>query len=134
MSRKPRMKPGMKRIRPGMNRTWTASKVLWVTNNCKSTISLEEHYLIGSEISSHGIFGTRYQCKRKVDGKIFTVKCIAKSKLYRIHQSLQIRQALLMSMKAEMDILMRLRHSNLLNLRYQYEDRHFLYYITHDCT
>eukprot|EP01083_Nonionella_stella_P147990 467798_1 len=134
MSRKPRMKPGMKRIRPGMNRTWAASKVLWVTNNCKSTISLEEHYLIGSEISSHGIFGTRYQCKRKLDGKICTVTCIAKSKLYRIHHSQRIRRALLNSMGGEMDIMLRLKHQNFLNSNDQYEDKHSIYYITDDCT
>eukprot|EP01083_Nonionella_stella_P153873 494946_1 len=122
MSRKPGMRPRMKRKpgKPCMGRIFhRPPKVLWIT---PSRTPLQEHYIIiTSAISSHGTFGTRahYQCKRNLDGKIFTIKCIEKSKLYRIHQSKQIRQSLLMGMKAEMDILMRLRHNNLPNIHDQ---------------
>eukprot|EP01084_Bolivina_argentea_P026355 49004_1 len=100
MSKKPGMRPGMgggkksNKPKPSMERL----KTVWIT---EKTPPFKSAYQVGQQIGEPGQFGKAYRCKRKKDKKIFAVKCISKSRFYRLDRSVQRRQALLIAMQGE---------------------------------
>eukprot|EP01083_Nonionella_stella_P001398 4017_1 len=125
-----RMRPGMggqKRAKPGMTRLRT----VWITK--PSRTDFRDDYSILKQIGEPGQFGKMYQCKRKTDGIIVAVKEISKARIYRLDPSNNRRQSLLTSMQAEIDILRRLKHRYIVNLRGAYETKHTLRLLMEEC-
>jgi len=123
-------KPGMgssKNYKPGMTRLRT----VWITE--PSASSFKDDYALLKQIGEPGQFGKAYQCKRKADGKILAVKEISKARIYRLHPSDNIRQSLLKSMQAEIDIMRRLKHKYIVNMFGTYETKHTLHIVMEEC-
>jgi len=132
MSKKPgmRAKPGMgggKGHKPGMTRLRT----VWITEPSQN--QFKDDYAILKQIGEPGQFGKAYQCKRKSDGLILAVKEISKARIYRLHPSDNIRQSLLKSMQAEIDIMRRLKHRYIVNMYGTYETKHTLHIVMEEC-
>ena len=122
-------KPGMgsSKHRPGMTRLRT----VWITEPSQN--QFKDDYAILKQIGEPGQFGKAYQCKRKSDGLILAVKEISKARIYRLHPSDNIRQSLLKSMQAEIDIMRRLKHKYIVNMYGTYETKHTLHIVMEEC-
>eukprot|EP01083_Nonionella_stella_P218039 782231_1 len=135
---KPGMKPGMGygKVKPGMGSSkhkpgMTRLRTVWITEPSKN--SFKDDYSILKQIGEPGQFGKAYQCKRKKDGMILAVKEISKARIYRLHPSDNIRQSLLKSMQAEIDIMRRLKHRYIVNMYATYETKHTLHIVMEEC-
>eukprot|EP01084_Bolivina_argentea_P014303 26725_1 len=125
---KPSMRGGAGgKHKPGMTRLRT----VWITEPSKKPF--KDEYVILKQIGEPGQFGKAYQCKRKSDGIILAVKEISKARIYRLHPSDQIRQSLLKSMQAEIDIMRRLKHKYIVNMYGTYETKHTLHIVMEEC-
>ena len=119
-------KPGFGKKKPQMTRI----KTVWIT---KKTAPFPEDYQVGGQIGEPGQFGKAYRCRRRNDGKIFAVKSISKARFYRLDRSAQRRQALLVAMQGEIDIMRRLKHDYIVRMEAVYEDKHTLYIVMEEC-
>eukprot|EP00484_Ammonia_sp_Unknown_P016814 CAMPEP_0197040688 /NCGR_PEP_ID=MMETSP1384-20130603/17333_1 /TAXON_ID=29189 /ORGANISM="Ammonia sp." /LENGTH=559 /DNA_ID=CAMNT_0042471489 /DNA_START=61 /DNA_END=1740 /DNA_ORIENTATION=+ len=108
----------------------TRLKTVWIT---QKTAPFKSAYQVGQQIGEPGQFGKAYRCKRKKDKKIFAVKCISKARFYRLDRSAQRRQALLVAMQGEIDIMRRLKHKYIVSMEECYEDKHTLYIVMEEC-
>eukprot|EP01083_Nonionella_stella_P021574 59799_1 len=125
-------RPGMgKKGKPGIKPGMTRLKTVWVTQQSKT--DFKDDYSILKQIGEPGQFGKAYQCKRKSDGMISAVKEISKARIYRLHPSDNIRQSLLKSMQAEIDIMRRLKHRYIVNMHGTYETKHTLHIVMEEC-
>jgi len=111
--------PDMKRV-----------KTVWIT---EKTEPFEEHFNVGDQIGEPGQFGRAFKCIRKLDNKTFAVKQVSKARFYRIDKDQKRRQSLLSAMKAEIDIMRRLKHAYIVNMESVYEDKHNLYIVMEEC-
>eukprot|EP01083_Nonionella_stella_P243163 847579_1 len=104
---------------------------VWITRPSQS--KFEEKYTKLKPIGEAGSFGKAYQIQRKSDKKILAVKEISKAKIYRLHPSDVMRQSLLKSMEAEIDIMRRLNHKYIVNMYETYETKHTLHICMEEC-
>jgi len=125
-AKKPSMMGGGKGPKPQMTRI----KTVWIT---KKTAPFKSAYQVGQQIGEPGQFGKAYRCKRRSDKKILAVKTISKARFYRIDKSPQRRQAFLVAMQGEIDIMRRLKHKYIVNMEECYEDKHTLYIVMEEC-
>eukprot|EP01084_Bolivina_argentea_P215189 365312_1 len=102
-TKRPGMRPGMKPYKKTNmpKHSMERLKAVWLTDK---TPPFKSAYQVGQQIGEAGQFGKAYRCKRKKDKKIFVVKCISKSRFYRLDRSVQRRQALYIAMQGEIDI------------------------------
>jgi len=122
-------RPGMgggRKTKPEMTRI----KTVWIT---QKTAPFKQHYQVGQQIGEPGQFGKAYRCKRRSDKKIFAVKTISKARFYRLDKSAQRRQAFLVAMQGEIDIMRRLKHKYIVQMEECYEDKHTLYIVMEEC-
>jgi len=106
-------------------------RTVWITEPSQN--AFQDDYAILKQIGEPGQFGKAYQCKRKSDGLVLAVKEISKARIYRLHPSDQIRQSLLKSMQAEIDIMRRLKHRYIVNMYATYETKHTLHIVMEEC-
>eukprot|EP01083_Nonionella_stella_P025549 70329_1 len=130
MSRRPGMKPGMGGKKSKPKPEMTRLKTVWIT---KKTVPFKTAYQVGQQIGEPGQFGKAYRCKRRKDGRLFAVKCISKARFYRLDRSQQRRQALLLAMQGEIDIMRRLKHKYIVSMEECYEDKHTLFIVMEEC-
>jgi len=126
---KPGMRPGMGgrgKPKPEMQRV----KTVWITQKTKPFKSM---YQVGQQIGEPGQFGKAYRCRRRKDSKIFAVKCISKARFYRLDRSAARRQAFLVAMQGEIDIMRRLKHKYIVSMEECFEDKHTLYIVMEEC-
>jgi len=124
-------KPGMRSMtKPSVKPEMTRIKTVWIT---KKTAPFKSAYQVGQQIGEPGQFGKAYRCKRRSDKKIFAVKTISKARFYRLDKSAQRRQAFLIAMQGEIDIMRRLHHKYIVNMEECYEDKHTLYIVMEEC-
>jgi calcium-dependent protein kinase len=123
-------RPTMPGSKPSSRPTMTRIKTVWVT---KATAPFRDDYQVGQQIGEAGQFGKAYRCKRKQDRKILAVKAISKARFYRLDRSASRRQALLIAMQGEIDIMRRLKHQYIVNMSSVYEDKHTLYIVMEEC-
>ena len=123
-------KPLMRRPRPRGKPDMTRLRNPWVY---PKKPPFKSAYQVGQEINKSGQFSKSYRCKRKKDKKIFAVKCISKATFYRLHPSPQRRQALIIAMQGEIDIMRRLKHKYIVCMEECYEDKHKLYVVMEEC-
>eukprot|EP00485_Elphidium_margaritaceum_P003965 CAMPEP_0202686588 /NCGR_PEP_ID=MMETSP1385-20130828/2332_1 /ASSEMBLY_ACC=CAM_ASM_000861 /TAXON_ID=933848 /ORGANISM="Elphidium margaritaceum" /LENGTH=706 /DNA_ID=CAMNT_0049341193 /DNA_START=138 /DNA_END=2258 /DNA_ORIENTATION=+ len=130
MSGKPGRKPGQGMgNKPGQG--MTRLRTVWVTQ--KSDTVFEDEYTTLKQIGEPGQFGKAFQCRRNADGKVLAVKEIAKERIYRLHPSDSIRQSLLKSMQAEIDVMRRLEHKYIVRMYATYETKHTLHIVMEEC-
>jgi calcium-dependent protein kinase len=128
-SKKPGMfgKKGKKAVaKPEMTRI----KTVWIT---EPTRPFSEVYRVGKQIGEPGQFGKAYRVQRKKDKAIFAAKQISKARFYRLDKDASRRQALLIAMKGEIDIMRRLSHKYIVNLIGVFEDKHTLWIVMEEC-
>ncbi|ETO34429.1 hypothetical protein RFI_02665 [Reticulomyxa filosa] len=89
--------------------------------------------MVGQQLGEPGQFGKAFRVKKKADGKEFAAKQISKSNFYRIDKDPRRRQALLVAMQGEIDIMKRLNHKYIVNLDSVYEDKHTLWIVMEEC-
>jgi len=123
-------RPGMggkgKKPKPEMQRL----KTVWITQKTKP---FKTAYQVGQQIGEPGQFGKAYRCRRRKDSKIFAVKCISKARFYRLDRSAARRQAFLVAMQGEIDIMRRLKHKYIVSMEECFEDKHTLYIVMEEC-
>eukprot|EP01084_Bolivina_argentea_P172299 298477_1 len=117
---KPKLKPVMTRLR-----------TIFITDALNETF--KDNYTILKQLGKPGQFGKAYRCKRKKDGMILAVKEISKARIYRLHPSDNIRQSLLKSMQAEIDVMRRLKHKYICKLYETFETKHTLHIVMEEC-
>eukprot|EP01083_Nonionella_stella_P057605 151149_1 len=122
-SRKPKMRPGMKRhAKPPLS--WGA-RTMWLTYSPgRSRFRL--NYRIGIKVDTSS-YGTCFRCQRRDDSRIFLLQCIKKSSLYRVDRVPTKRHALLIGMGGEIGILRRIKHPYIVHWESYYEDKHNLF-------
>ena len=104
-----------------------------VSEHQKKTVPFKSAYQVGQQIGEPGQFGKAYRCKRRADKQIFAVKTISKARFYRLDKSAQRRQAFLIAMQGEIDIMRRLEHKYIIKMEECYEDKHTLYIVMEEC-
>lgn len=90
-------------------------------NNASHVISFEDEYILGKEIGS-GAFSKVYTCTKSTNKeKDYAVKIIDKSKLNDVEKY---------SVKSEIAILKLVNHPNIINIKYNYESKNYVYIVT----
>jgi len=132
-------KPGMGGSKPGMGgpkhikpRNIKATKTVWVT--APGASKFEDDYDKIQQIGEPGQFGKAFKVQKRSDKKIFCVKEISKSRIYRLRPESSTRAHLLSSMKDEIDIMRNLKHRYIIEMYATYETKHVLHIVMQLCS
>lgn len=99
---------------------------VWVMS--QDTGDINDKYTLGEKIGQSGQFGSAYRCTHKVTNKEYAVKVISKARFTANHS----KNALL-QFRAEIDIMKRMSHKNIISFAEVFESPAELYIVMELC-